>query len=313
MRAMVYEEYGAPEVLALGDVAAPELADDGMLVRVRAASVNPFDWHMLTGTPYMARLSAGLRKPKSTLLGADFSGTVEAVGSDADGFQPGDDVFGARTGAFAEYVCVRKAVARKPANITFEEAAGVPIAAITALQGLRDKGRLRAGQKVLINGASGGVGTYAVQIANALGAAEVTGVRSLGADHVVDYTHEDFTRTGQHDLILDIAGNRPWSQCKRALKEGGSLVIVGGPKTNRLIGPFGKALRCRLASSFGSRRVVTPFIAKLNREDMDVLADLLASEQVKTVIDRQYPLSELPEALAYVGAGHARAKVVITL
>jgi NADPH:quinone reductase-like Zn-dependent oxidoreductase len=322
MKAMIYERYGGPDVLEARDVEKPELADEGMLVRVHAASVNPYDWHMLTGTPYLARLSAGLRKPKNPLLGGDFSGTVEAVGTDVDGFEAGDEVFGTRTGAFAEYVCVRKAVARKPPNVSFEEAAAVGIAAVTALQGLRDKGRLQPGQKVLVNGASGGVGTYAVQIAKALGA-DVTGVcrtgnvdlvRSVGADRVVDYTKEDFTRDGDRfDLILDIAGNRSWAECKRVLNEDGTLVIVGGPKTNRWVGPLGIAVGRRLASTAGSRRVVAPFLAKLNAEDMTVLAELLASGKVKSAIDRRYVFDDLPEALGYVGTGHARAKVVITV
>jgi NADPH:quinone reductase-like Zn-dependent oxidoreductase len=322
MKAMVYERYGTPDVIQAREIDRPELADDGMLVRVRAASVNPYDWHMLTGKPYLVHLAAGLRKPKNPLLGSDFSGTVESVGKDVDGFQPGDDVFGSRTGAFAEYVCVRKAVARKPPNVTFEEAAAVPIAAVTALQGLRDKGRLQPGQKVLVNGASGGVGTYAVQIAKVFGA-EVTGVcrshnvelvRSIGADHVVDYTQEDFTRSGeQFHVMLDIAGNRSWAECKRVLNEQGIMVIVGGAKTNRWIGPMGDALRRRLASSVGSRRVVAPFLAKLNKDDMTVMAELLESGKVKSVIDRRYELDDLPAALAYIGDGHARAKVVIAV
>jgi NADPH:quinone reductase-like Zn-dependent oxidoreductase len=322
MKAMIYERYGGPDVVEAREVEKPELADEGMLVRVQAASVNPYDWHMLTGTPYLVRLSAGLSRPKSPLLGGDFSGTVEAVGADVDGFEPGDEVFGTRTGAFAEYVCARNAVARKPPNVSFEEAAAVGIAAVTALQGLRDKGKLQPGQKVLVNGASGGVGTYAVQIAKALGA-DVTGVcstgnvdlvRSVGADRVVDYTKEDFTRgADRFDLILDIAGNRSWAECKRVLNEEGILVIVGGPKTNRWVGPLGIAVGRRLASTAGSRRVVAPFLAKLNREDMTALAELLANGKVKSVIDRHYVLNDLPEALGYVGTGHARAKVVITV
>jgi NADPH:quinone reductase-like Zn-dependent oxidoreductase len=322
MRAMVYDSYGSPDVLELRDVDKPDVADDGVLVRVRAASVNPVDWHTLTGEPYLVRIEAGLRKPKRAVLGVDFAGTVEAVGGSVTDFQPGDEVFGARNGAFAEYVCARKAIAPKPANVTFEQAAAVPVAAISALQGLRDKGHIQDGQQVLINGASGGVGTFAVQIAKSFGA-EVTGVcstrnvetaRSIGADHVIDYTQEDFTRTGrQYGLILDVAGNRSWSDCKRVLSDEGTLVIVGGPKTNRWIGPMGDVIKVRLASVAGSRKVAAPFLAKMNSEDMAFLADLLADGKVTPVIDRRYDLSEVPEALSYLGEGHAQGKIVINV
>jgi NADPH:quinone reductase-like Zn-dependent oxidoreductase len=322
MRAIVRDEYGSGEVLALGEADTPALTDDAVLVRVHAASVNPFDWHMLTGTPYLLRPQAGLRKPKSRLLGVDFAGTVEAVGREMKQFQPGDEVYGGRSGAFAEFVCVRTAVAAKPAALTFEQAAAVPMAGITALQALRDKGRIRAGHKVLINGASGGVGTFAVQIAKSFGA-EVTGVcstrnvdmvRSLGADHVVDYTRDDFTHSGlRYDLILDVAGNRPWSRCKRVLRENATLVVVGGPKKNRWIGPMGIAVRRRLASLIGSRRVVAPFLAQLNTEDLLVLTELIDAGKVTPVVERTYTLNEAAEALCYVGAGHARAKNVITV
>jgi NADPH:quinone reductase-like Zn-dependent oxidoreductase len=322
MRAMVYDRYGSPDVLELREVDKPELTDDGVLVRVQAASVNPVDWHMLTGAPYLVRMEAGLRKPKREGLGVDFAGTVEAVGGSVTEFQPGDEVFGARNGAFAEYVCVRKAVAHKPANVTFEQAAAVPVAAISALQGLRDKGRIQAGQSVLINGASGGVGTFGIQIAKSFGA-EVTAVcstrnveiaRSIGADHVVDYTQEDFTRSKRrYDLMLDIAGNRSWSDCRRVLGEQAILVVVGGPKTNRWIGPLGQVLRLRLASLAGSRKVAAPFLAKTNKEDMAVLQNLLADGKVTPVIDRRYELSEVPEALSYLGEGHAQGKIVINM
>jgi len=281
---MVYERYGPPNVLELKEIERPAVVDDGVLVRVHAASVNPFDWHFLTGTPYLTRLGAGLRKPKNHVLGVDFAGTVEAVGKEVTQFHPGDEVFGARNGAFGEYVCVRKSVALKPANLTFEQAAAVPVAGVTALQGLRDKGRLQAGHKVLINGASGGVGTFAVQIAKSFGA-EVTGVcstrnvdavRSLGADHVIDYTQGDFTRSGQrYDLMFDVAGNRSWSECKRVLTDNATLVVVGGRKTNRWIGPMGDGIKKRLVSLPGSRRVVSPFLAKITREDLAVLKELL--------------------------------------
>ncbi len=322
MRAMVYERYGPPDVLELKEIERPAVVDDGVLVRVHAASVNPFDWHFLTGTPYLARLGVGLRKPKNHVLGVDFAGTVEAVGKEVTQFHPGDEVFGARNGAFGEYVCVRKSVALKPANLTFEQAAAVPVAGVTALQGLRDKGRLQAGHKVLINGASGGVGTFAVQIAKSFGA-EVTGVcstrnvdavRSLGADHVIDYTQGDFTRSGQrYDLMFDVAGNRSWSECKRVLTDKATLVVVGGRKTNRWIGPMGDGIKKRLVSLPGSRRVVSPFLAKITREDLAVLKELLESGRVTPVIEKQYELGEVPEAVGYVGAGHAQGKVVITV
>jgi NADPH:quinone reductase-like Zn-dependent oxidoreductase len=322
MKAMVYDKYGSPDVLELREIDEPEVTDDGVLVRVRAASVNPVDWHMLTGAPYLVRTETGLRKPKREVLGVDFAGTVEAVGRSTSEFQPGDEVFGARNGSFAEYVCVRKAVVPKPANVTFEQAAAVPVAAISALQGLRDRGRIQAGQNVLINGASGGVGTFAVQIAKSFGA-EVTGVcstrnveivRSIGADHVVDYTQDDFTRNGRrYDIMLDIAGNRSWSDCKRVLTDRGTLVIVGGPKTNRWLGPMGQVIKVRVASLAGSRKVAAPFLAKTTKEDMIVLQNLLADGKVTPVIDRRYDLGEVPEALSYLGEGHAQGKIVINV
>jgi NADPH:quinone reductase-like Zn-dependent oxidoreductase len=321
MKAVVYEKYGSPDLLELREIDRPVVADDGVLVRVHAASVNPVDWHNLTGTPYLVRMEGGLLKPKREVLGVDFAGTVEAVGKDLKEFQTGDEVFGARNGAFAEYVCARKAVVAKPANVTFEQAAALPVA-ITALQGLRDKGQIQAGEKILINGASGCVGTFAVQIAKSFGA-EVTGVcstrnvdtvRSLGADHVIDYTQEDFTRSGQrYDLMIDIAGNRSWSDCKRVLSENATVVVVGGPKTNRWIGPLGQAVGRRLASLAGSRSVVAPFLAKMNKEDLVVLRELLEAGKVTPVIDRRYELSEIADALRYMGEGQAQGKIVITV
>jgi NADPH:quinone reductase-like Zn-dependent oxidoreductase len=323
IRALVYERYGTPDVLELREVDKPVVGDRDVLVRVHAASVNPADWHMLTGTPYIARAQFGLLKPKNKRLGTDFAGTVEAVGGSVTQFRPGDEVFGGRTGAFAEYVSVPedRAVVRKPANVTFEQAAAVPLAAITALQGLRDKGKLESGQKVLINGASGGVGTFAVQIGKAYGA-EVTGVcstrnvdvvRSLGADHVIDYTREDFTRSDRrYDLMLDIAGNRSWSECKRVLAPEATLVVVGGPKANRWIGPVDHLVKVRLASIGGSPSATT-FVAKLTKEDMVVLQGLLEAGTVAPVLDRQYALSEIPDALTYLGDGHAQGKVVVTV
>jgi NADPH:quinone reductase-like Zn-dependent oxidoreductase len=324
MKALTYDQYGPPDVLELREVDKPPVTDDDALVRVHATSVNPVDWHTMTGTPYLVRVESGLRKPKREVLGVDFAGTVEAIGRNVKRFQPGDEVFGAKSGAFAEYVCVRedRAVGQKPANLTFEQAAAVPVAAISALQGLRDKGRIQSGQKVLINGASGGVGTFAVQLAKSFGA-EVTGVcstrnvdtvRSIGADHVIDYTQEDFTRSEQrYDLLLDIAGNRSWSDYRRVLDEKATLVVVGGPKGNRWIGPLSQAVKLRLSSLAGSRRVVAPFLAKMKKEDLVVLHELLEAGTVTPVLDRQYELSEIPEALRYLGEGHARGKIVVTV
>jgi NADPH:quinone reductase-like Zn-dependent oxidoreductase len=322
MQAILRPRYGSAHVLELGEVGKPELVDDGVLVRVRAASVNQVDWYGMTGTPWFSRVELGLRKPKSPLLGTDFAGTVEAVGKDVTDFQPGDDVFGGRSGAFAEYVCARKGVARKPANVSFEEAAAVPVAALTALQALRDKGHIEQGQKVLVNGASGGVGTFAVQIAKALGA-EITAVcstknvdrmRSLGADRVIDYTREDFTRSGgRYDLLLDVAGSKSWSQCKRVLAPRAIVVLVGGRKgSNRMLGPLGHAIRMWLGS-LGSRRKAVFFIAKFNRDDMNVLAELLESGKVAPVVERSYPLSETPDAIRHVGEGHPQGKIVIAV
>jgi len=323
MKAAVQDRFGSPDVVELREIEKPTPADDEVLVRIRAASVNPADWYGMTGIPWVARPLMGLLKPKESRVGVDFAGTVEAVGKDVTQFRSGDEVFGGRTGAFAEYVCVReeRAVVPKPANVTFEEAAAVPIAALTALQGLRDKGQLQPGHKVLINGASGGVGTFAVQIAKALGA-EVTGVcstrnvdmvRSIGADHVIDYTHEDFTRSDRrYDLMLDIAGSRSWSACRRVLNPRAILVIVGAPKGNRLIGPLSHVVRLRLAALGSSRKVVF-FIAKFNKADMLVLQELLEAGKVTPVIDRRYELSEIADALRYLGEGHAQGKIVLTV
>lgn len=317
MKAVVRERYGL-DAVELQEVERPELADDGVLVRVRASSVNRVDWYDVTGTPWVARPLIGLRGPKSRVIGRDFAGTVEAVGKAVTELRPGDDVFGGRSGSFAEYVCVTEGVALKPANLTYEEAAAVPVAALSALQGLRDHGQLRPGQEVLVNGASGGVGTFAVQIAKALGA-NVTAVcstrnveqaRSLGADHVIDYDGEDFTRSGRrHDVILDVAGGKSWSQCRRVLKPHATLVMVGA-KGNRLIGPLGHIAKVRLAASRGSRKAVF-FIASINRPDMRVLRELLESGEVKPVVETRYELGEVADALRYMGRGHARGKIVI--
>jgi len=321
MKAAVRDRYGSPDVVELREIEKPTPADDEVLVRVRAASVNPADWYSVVGRPYVGRFAMGLLKPKSDRIGVDFAGTVEATGKDVTHLEPGDEVFGGRSGAFAEYVCVRNAVVRKPANVTFEQAAAVPVAALTAVQGLRDKGQLQAGQKVLINGASGGVGTFAVQIAKALGA-EVTGVcstrnvdlvRSIGADHVIDYTREDFTRSDRrYDLLLDIAGSRSWSECRRVLEPQATVVMVGAPKGNGLMGPLGHIVKFRLAALRGSQKAVF-FIAKVNREDMETLRELLEAGKVSPVVEKRYELSEIADALRYLGEGHAQGKIVLTV
>ena len=326
MKAVVYSNYGSPDVLEIRDIKKPVPNDDQILIKVRAASINPLDWHFMEGTPYIMRaLGVGLRKPKDPRLGVDMAGQVEAVGKNVTQFKPGDEVFGGRNGAFAEYVCARadRAVVLKPANLTFEQAASVPIAAITALQGLRDKGQIQAGQKVLINGASGGVGTFAVQIAKSYGA-EVTGVcstrnlelvRSLGADHVIDYTKEDFTKGAQrYDLILDNVGTQPLSGFRHALTEKGICVMIGGggPNDGGLIGPMGRPVQAMLMSPFISQKMGM-FMADLNKKDLTILGDLMQSGKVTPVIDRTYPLSQIAEAIRYLEAGHARGKVIITM
>jgi NADPH:quinone reductase-like Zn-dependent oxidoreductase len=325
MKAIVYCDYGLPN-LKLEDVEKPVPNDDQILVKVRAASVNPYDWHFIEGTPKIMRLmGVGLRKPKDTRVGVDFAGTVEAVGKNVAQFKPGDDVFGGRGGAFAEYVCRRAegAVALKPAKVTFEQAASVNIAGITALQAIRDKGKVQPGQKVLINGASGGVGTFAVQIAKSFGA-DVTGVcstrnvdmvRSLGADHVIDYTKEDFAKGEQrYDVILDNVPNHSLSECRRILNPNGKYVMIGGggPNDNRWIGPFGRVIKTMILSPFVSQKMGM-MMADANHNDLTVLGDLMQSGKVKPVIDRTYKLSEVPDAIRYLEEGHARGKVVITL
>jgi len=325
MKAITYCNYGLGN-LKLEDVEKPVPNDDQVLVKVRAASVNPYDWHFVEGTPKIMRMmGVGLRKPKDTRLGVDFAGTVEAVGKNVTQFKPGDDVFGGKGGAFAEYVCRRAegAVALKPANITFEQAASVNIAGITALQGLRDKGKVQPGQKVLINGASGGVGTFAVQIAKSYGA-DVTGVcstrnlelvRSLGADHVIDYTKENFAKSEQrYDVILDNVPNHSLSECRRILTPKGKYVMIGGggPNEGRWIGPFGRVIHTLLLSPFISQQMGM-MMADANQKDLTVLADMMQSGKVKPVIDRTYKLSEVPQAIRYLEEGHARGKVIISV
>jgi len=319
MRAIVHERYGRPDVLALRDVEVPVLEDDRVLLRVYASSVNPVEWYGVTG-PLFARMGNGLRRPKVTSVGADVSGRVEAVGKDVSGLAPGDEVFGVAIGSWAEYATAREArLARKPANLTFEEAAAVPVAGITALQALRDKAEVERGQKVLINGASGGVGTFAVQLAKAFGA-EVTGVcstmnvelvRSLGADRVVDYTQEDFTRGDErHDVMLDIAGSRPFSAFRRVLAPQATVVAVGGPMTYRGLGPLPHLART-IVTSKGRSQTVKFFVAQVTTEDLDVLRELLEAGKVKPAIDRRYDLGEAPKALEYLGGHHAPAKLVV--
>ena len=318
MKAILYPKYGSPDVLQFKEVEKPTPKDNEILVKMYAASANPLDWHLMRASPFLARLGGGLRKPKDPRLGVDFAGRVEAVGSNVTQFQPGDEVFGAATGAFAGYLCVAEnEVALKPANLSLEEAAAVPVAATTALQGLRDK--VHSGQKVLVNGASGGVGTFAVQIAKSFGA-EVTGVcstrnldmvRSIGADHVIDYTREDFTRNGQrYDLIYDAVGNRSVTDYKRALNPGGICVVAGFSKLSRL---FQHMVLGPLRSKVGSKKVGLMGIAKINQKDLLYLRELLEAGKVVPVIDRRYSLCEVPEAIRYLEKGHARGKVVITV
>src|SRR2546430_1406714 len=326
VKAIVYCDYGLTN-LKLQDVEKPVPNDDQLLVRVRAASVNPYDWHFIEGTPYFMRgMGVGLRKPKDTRLGVDFAGTVEAVGKNVTQFKPGDEVFGGRGGAFAQYVCRRTvgSVALKPAGLTFEQAASINIAGITALQGVRDKGKVQPGQKVLINGASGGVGTFAVQLAKNFGA-EVTGVcstrnvelvQSLGADHVIDYTKEDFTKGDQrYDVILDNVANHSLSECRRVLTPNGIYVMIGGGGVNEQgwVGALGKALKAALFSKFVSQKMGM-MMADPSTKDLTLLADMMQSGKIKPVIDRTYKsLSEVPEAIRYLEEGHARGKVVITV
>jgi NADPH:quinone reductase-like Zn-dependent oxidoreductase len=324
MKAIVQHGYGGPEVLRLDDVDKPAVGDGDVLVRVRAASVNALDWHFMRGEPRIMRISSGLRKPNQVSVGVDFAGTVDSVGRNVTQFTPGDAVFGGRSGAFAEYLSVPddKQIGHKPANVTFEEAAAVPVAAITALQAIRDGGHVESGQSVLINGAGGGVGTFAVQIAKSFGV-RVTGVTSttnlemvseIGADEVIDYVKQDFTRSDKrYDLIIDIAGNRSWSECKRVLHPNSTFVVVGGLSKKPWLGPIGHSAALSVNSFRASQRVVPLFLAKLSKDDLVVLQGLLESGKVKPVIDRTYSLGETTEAIRYLEQGHARGKVVITV
>jgi NADPH:quinone reductase-like Zn-dependent oxidoreductase len=323
-----YTRYGPPDVVEVNDLDKPVPRDNEVLIKVRAASVNPLDWKTMTGGPFIVRLLLGLRKPKIKHLGFDVAGQVEAVGRNVTQFKPGDAVFGTCRGAFAEYACtcesarvMKSALVMKPDNVTFEQAACVPTAALTALQGLRDKGQIQPGQKVLINGAAGGVGTFAVQIAKSFGT-DVTGVcstrnvdmvRSIGADRVIDYTQEDFTRSGQrYDLLFDAVGNHSLSACRRVLVPKGILIMVGAPNDARLIGLLARLIGALVLSVFVSQKLVI-FLAKSTKEDLTIVGELMATGKVIPVIDRRFSLSEVPEALRYLEEGHARGKVAITL
>ena len=319
MKAVIFCDFGSPDVLRLETIEKPTPTDSQVLVRVRASSINAGDWHAMRGTPYVARFVMGWRKPSEIRFGTDFAGTVESVGRAVTQFSPGDSVFGGRTGAVAEYVTVRESrLVPMPANVTFEQAAAVPVAAITALQGIRDHGKVRAGQKVLINGASGGVGTFAVQIAKSLGAT-VTGVcssrnvdlvRSIGADYVIDYTATDFTKAAErYDVIIDIVGNHSLSDLKGVLTPTGKYVMIGGPAGN-WIAPLPRVAGAMIRSRLGSHEMRF-FIAQLNQPDLMVLHDLMKSGQMTSVIDRVYTLSEVRKAVAYVETGRARGKVIV--
>jgi NADPH:quinone reductase-like Zn-dependent oxidoreductase len=319
MNAIVHERYGRPEVLEFREVDVPSIEDDQVLVRVHASSVNPVEWYGVTGL-LPARFGDGLRKPKTTSVGGDLAGRVEAVGSAVTDLRPGDEVFGSGVGAWAEYAKARaNRLVPKPAGVSFEDAAATPVAALTALQALRDHAGVQGGQKVLINGASGGVGTYAVQLAKWMGA-DVTAVcstrnveqaQSLGADRVVDYTQEDFTKLSvQHDVMLDIAGSRSFLECRRVLTPGATFVLVGGRLTYRGLGPL-PHIGGTILKSKGRSQTVKFFVAKMERPDLSLMGELLESGAVKSAIERRYELRRAPEALAYLGEGHARGKIAI--
>lgn len=321
MKAIQYTQYGSPDVLQLNEIDMPAVRDDDVLVKVHAAAINPLDWHFMRGTPLLVRLSMGLRKPKNTRLGVDVAGRVEAVGKNVQQFKPGDEVFGhSLMGSFAEFVqATEEKLVHKPASCSFEEAAAVCVAATTALQSIRDYGQIQPGQKVLINGASGGVGTFTVQLAKYYGA-EVTGVcstqnlelvRSLGADHVIDYTQKDFTQTGQrYDLIIDNVGNRSVIDLKRALTPQGAGVIVGFTSLARL---FQTMVLGRLLSKNGGQKIGMMGEANVNKKDLVFLKELLETGKMISIIDRRYPLREVPEAIRYLETARARGKVVITV
>jgi len=321
VKAIVYHRYGSPDVLRCEEIPSPTPASGEVLLRIAAAALNPLDWHFMRGTPYGFRFMSGLTRPKECRLGMDVAGRVEAVGPGVSRFNPGDEVFGVCRGAFAEAVCTPASnLIAKPPSLTFEQAASVPVAAFTALQALRNKGNIQAGQTLLINGAAGGVGTLAVQIAKSFGV-HVTGVcstrnvelvRSLGVDHVIDYTQEDFTRAGRrYDLMLDCIGNHSLSACRRVLREQGICLMVGAPP-GRWIAPMGRFLRAGVLSRF-SRRKLMPVVAKWSADDLSFVAGLMTTGRVTPVIDRRYPLNEVPQAIRYLEQGHARGKVIIAV
>jgi NADPH:quinone reductase-like Zn-dependent oxidoreductase len=340
MKAIVYYKYGSPDILRYEEIEKPAAGDTEVLIGVRAASVNPLDGGSLKGVPYIFRVAFGLPKPTVTQpgrLGVDVAGVVEAIGKNVTQFKPGDEVFGVcisdpqasgakvwvhRQGTFAEYVCAPESIlVMKPDNVTFEQAASAPVAAFTALQGLRDKGQIQRGQKVLVNGAAGGVGTFAVQIAKSFGA-EVIGVcstgnvdmvRSIGADHVIDYTQEDFTKRGErYDMIFDCVGNHSLSECRRALNADGICVMVGDLSGRGMIGLLSRLIAALVLSRFMRQKAVT-FLARPNKEDLTTMYELMKSGKVKPVIDKRYTLREVPAAIRYLGEKHARGKVVITV
>jgi NADPH:quinone reductase-like Zn-dependent oxidoreductase len=322
MKAIVYRNYGSPDVLRLEEIEKPIAGDNEVLIKVRAASLNPLDWHFMRGLPYLVRIMTGLRQPKITRLGVDVAGQVEAVGIKVAQFKPGDEVFGSCRGAFAEYVSTSETnLALKPENVTFAQAASVPVAAFTALQGLRDKGHIQAAQKILINGAAGGVGTFAVQIAQSYGA-DVTGVcstknvdmvRSIGADHVIDYTQVDFTKSGRHyDLLFDLVGNHSLFACRRVLSRRGILIMAGGSAGRWMIGTLARSIQALVLTWSGNQKLLG-ILAKSSKADLVIMHDLMKTGRVTPVIDRTYSLSEVPQAIRYLEEGHARGKVVITL
>jgi NADPH:quinone reductase-like Zn-dependent oxidoreductase len=325
MKAAVRHKWGRPrDVVELTEIAKPAPAGDEVLVRVHASSVNRSDYYALGGVAVLMRpMIGGFLRPKDERVGGDFAGIAEAVGEDVDDVKPGDEVYGVRSGAYAEYVSVKTAVARKPANLSFEKAAAVPVAGLTALEAVRDKGNLQPGQRVLVNGASGGVGTFAVQLAKALGAGHVTAVcsarnveqaKELGADTVIDYRREDYTKNGErYDLIVDVAGTHSWRQNLRVLVRGGTLVLAGMPSGNHLTGPLGRLGRLFLTSRIGRGRKLVFFVCKPNRANLATLRELIEEGKVRPSVDRVYPLAEVADALEVMGEGHTQGKLVVRI
>ena len=322
MNAIVYYEYGPPDVLRCEEIDKPIPGEKEVLLKIHAASLNPYDWHFIRGEPYAVRLMAGIGKPKNKRLGSDVAGVVEALGPNVTQFKPGDAVYGLCQGAFGEFVCTAETkLVKKPESMSFEHAASIPIAALTALQALRDKGKIQSQHNVLVNGASGGVGTFGVQIAKSFGA-KVTGVtstrnldlvRSIGADHVIDYTQHDFTKGDQRfDLILDCVGNHPFSECRRVLNHNGKLIAAGGKTDNWMVAPIASMVSAMFQSIFVSQRQVS-ILAKMNQSDLLALNELLSTRKVTPVIDRLCKLDEIPAAIRYLEQGHARGKVIMTI